>query len=76
MWVLLGIGFMIVGTQAVVLFRMSAYFKLFLVVLVPLCLAQRPRSSIHNIGLGAMTLAYYAAHILTYDDLMPYHSII
>lgn len=76
MWVLLGIGFMIVGTQAVVLFRMSAYFKLFLVVLVPLCLAQRPRSSLHNIGLGAMTLAYYAAHILTYDDLMPYHSII
>lgn len=73
-WVLIGVGVMVIGTQAVVLFRLSTYFTVFAIFLLPALVshARRPRLVAAALALGIVL--YFTAHLLNYDGLVPYRS--
>lgn len=75
-WAIMAIGLMLIGTQAVILFRMSIYFKVFVILLVPMCIARSKRPSLYAAGLAVATAVYFMAHVMAYDDLLPYQSIL
>lgn len=68
----IGIGIMIIGTQAVVLFRVSEYFTLFALLLLP----NRISTSRGQFSTYAVTISgavgFYIMHLLFYGDVLPY----
>lgn len=73
-YILIGVAFMIVGTQAVVLFRLGSYLTIFAVILVPNRVAvARDRVLVSAMLLLALT-AYFVLHIANYGDVVPYRT--
>lgn len=74
-YILVGIALMFIGTQAVALFRMSAYFLIFAVLWVPNRVANSVSANLKVGMLGAAAAAYGLFYVTNYSDLLPYESI-
>lgn len=64
--------FLILGTQSVVPARMFYYFGLFVVLLVPNTLANRPKSTTFKVAIIAGAAVYFAFYVTNYSSLVPY----
>lgn len=73
-YVLIGVAFLIVGTQAIAVARMQLYFGIFLVLLVPNQMHKRPERSLEKLFLAAAAAVYFGFHLANYGDLTPYQT--
>ena len=69
-----GVAFMIVGTQSVVLARMSMYFTIFIVLLVANRVSASKAPHLHAVVVMAAALVFFAMYLANYGGLIPYSS--
>lgn len=74
-WTFIGILFLIVGTQDVVLGRMALYFTPFLVLLVPNRLTGHKTAPIHKMAVLVAASAYFAVYLSYFGGLLPYQTL-
>lgn len=72
--VLIAIAFMLVGTQATTVFRMSSYFTLFVLLLVPNRIASGSDRGLASTLVVAGATVFYWMNVTTYSDLFPYQT--
>jgi hypothetical protein len=75
-WAVWAVIWMVLGTQSVVISRLSTYFSIFLVVLLPNVLKDRKASVLGTIVLLVGAIAYFGFYLLNYGDLIPYTWVI
>jgi hypothetical protein len=74
-YAVMGLFFLIVGLNSVVLARMELYFGVFLVLLIPNRIAER-RCYVAKSGVLALATVYFALYIQHFSTLVPYHSYV
>src|SRR5699024_1848818 len=75
-YILAGIALMIVGTQAIVMFRLASYFTIFIVLLVPNRISRtRDRTASTFLILAAVT-GYFIMDIANYGEVVPYETYV
>lgn len=72
-WSVISTGFLILGTQNVVIARLSLYFGIFLVLLLATQMRKRSQPTI-NAAVYVAAGIYMAMHLLSYGDLLPYQT--
>jgi transmembrane protein EpsG len=72
-WSVISTGFLILGTQNVVIARLSLYFGIFLVLLLATQMRKRDQPMI-NAGIYLAAGVYMAMHLQSYGDLLPYQT--
>lgn len=72
--VLAGVALMIVGTQAIVLSRLSGYFGIFVIVLVPNRIGKMQDRTLITLLVLLAAAAYYALGIQNYGEVIPYRT--
>lgn len=75
-YVLIGVGFLIIGTQALVVSRMSAYFTIFLVLLLPAQLRRSRSMGLHSTVTVLASCVFFYLYLQNYANLLPYKSIL
>ncbi|MFK5635300.1 EpsG family protein [Ornithinimicrobium sp. LYQ103] len=73
-FVLIGVAFMIVSTQAIPFGRLAPYFTIFLVLLLPERVAASRNPVAHDVALATGGAAFYAFHLAFYGGLIPYQT--
>lgn len=73
-YVAIGLMFLVISTQSVVVARMEAYFGMFLILLLPNLLARRKNSAVLKVLLVAAAAVYFAFHLANYAQLVPYQT--
>lgn len=73
-YLLIGIAFMVAGTQAGVVFRMGYYFLPFALLLVPNRIARTRDSALSGTLILAGASTYYLAHLASFGDVIPYQT--
>lgn len=71
---LAGVALMIVGTQAIVLSRLSGYFGIFAILLVPNRIAKMQDRALVTLLVLLAAAAYYALGIQNYGEVIPYRT--
>ncbi|MCW2132874.1 EpsG family protein [Arthrobacter sp. VKM Ac-2550] len=74
MYVLIGIMFLIAGTQSEAVNRMELYFGIFLILLIPNQLAGRRDAGLHKVGLCIAGGIYLAMYLSNWGHLTPYQT--
>lgn len=72
--VLAGVALMIVGTQAIVLSRLSGYFGIFAILLVPNRIAKMQDRTLITLLVLLAAVAYYALGVQNYGEVIPYRT--
>lgn len=75
-YLLIGLAFMVAGTQAGVVFRMGFYFLPFALLLVPNRIARTKDSALSGALILAGASAYYVAHLANFGDVVPYQTYV
>ena len=65
---------MIVGTQAIVLSRLSGYFGIFAILLVPNRIAKMQDRTLITLLVLLAAVAYYALGVQNYGEVIPYRT--
>jgi len=73
-YALIGVAVMFLGTQSVVIFRMAAYFSIFLVLLVPNRIAGAKDRVLGAALVLTGAATYYVMHLTHYGDVIPYRT--
>lgn len=71
-YAMLGLPFIILGTQSVVLGRLELYFSMFLIL--ALGGAWRHLGGLEKLGVLGLLAGYFVAHLMNFGDLLPYQS--
>ena len=77
--VTVGLIFLVIGTQYMVVARMELYFGIFLILALPNALAQSRTisakgKSLHGLTVVALAFAYFVAYLQNYAGLIPYQT--
>lgn len=75
-YVTVGLAFLVVGTQYIVISRMDMYFAIFLALLVPNTLANsgldERRKTLVKVACVVFAACFFATYLANYGDLLPY----
>ncbi|MFJ4044408.1 EpsG family protein [Microbacterium sp. NPDC089987] len=71
-WSALGIAWMIIGSQSLIVSRLSAYFLVFLCVLVPNAMQENKAGKMHVVVLLISGAIFMALNVTNFGDLVPY----
>lgn len=74
MYVLVGVAFLIVGTQAIAISRMHLYFGIFLILLVPNQMQNRAKPGLEKALLVVAAAIYFGFFLANYGGLLPYQT--
>lgn len=72
MYVLVGIAFLIIGTQSIAVNRMELYFGIFLILLIPNQLHGHKNAFTYKVLLYAFGGLYFAQYLSNWGNLIPY----
>lgn len=71
-YVLIGLAFLIIGTQSIAVSRMELYFGIFLILLIPNQLKNHPNTGMHKAIIISFGVVYLAQYLMNWGDLVPY----
>lgn len=71
---ILGVVFLILGTQAVVPARMFYFFGIFAILVVPNALAEREKSGVLKGSIIAGSTLFFVFYLMNYASLLPYQT--
>ncbi|MGB2891976.1 MAG: EpsG family protein [Albidovulum sp.] len=69
-----GIGFLAIGTQSVVVSRLEIYFGIYLTILLPNLMKERGRSDLERLTIVAASAVYFVFYLSRYGGLLPYQT--
>lgn len=75
-FVLLGVAFLIVGTQSVVLSRMEMYLSIFLILLVPNQIEKQQKKMYSILAVTSAAAVFFAFYVSNWGHLTPYQTYI
>lgn len=75
-FILAGIALMIVGTQAIVMFRLASYFTIFIVLLVPNRISRTRDRIVSTFLILAAVAGYFIMDIANYGEVVPYETYV
>lgn len=71
-WATLGVAWLVLGTQSVIVSRLSEYFLVFLCVLIPNVMRDREMPKTHVFAMGLAAAVYFVFYLGNYGALVPY----
>jgi hypothetical protein len=75
-YVAIGLAFLVIGTQYLVISRMEMYFGIFLIVLIPNAIARQDVSpasrTLKRAAVVIVAIVFFAAYLGNYGELLPY----
>lgn len=74
LYAVLGVGFLILGTQSVVVARMEAYFWIYILLLLPNRIAVAPSRTLSTFVAVLLGGIYMTFYLLNYGGLVPYET--